>query len=176
MNQSILESLNLGFYNWFIINIAHYCSLLLKKTCFTPFERSWTMLSDKAVCMCVRKFVRPYLHTHVTKCIWNKRLDLEAMIWAHKHVDTVSAPTNFNSNRQRHWPSFSRSKMWKSTLIFDTELSHKQRQIRQTMQLSTNIKLHFWLPYLHLSWPIQVVKVKRMHIANVNISETMTKH
>ena len=45
---------------------------------------------------------------------------------------------------------------------------------RENFTIGINTKLHmvFWLAYLYLTWPI--LKVKVMHISNVNISKMIT--
>ena len=52
------------------------------------------------------------LSQNVRLCTTNKRLDLEAPIFANMYFDKVSSPANFHSNRRHPWPSFWRPKIW----------------------------------------------------------------
>ena len=106
---------------------THFCS-------FTPFKRSWNGVI-LAGCISVPSFVRP--SRTVLLCAANKRLYIEALIFAHVCMLARYVHTNFDPNPRRSWPLFLSSKIRIEYIGTSNVIISKRRQIGQTLLLLT---------------------------------------
>ena len=103
------------------------------------------------------EFVRTWVPTsrNVRFCTASKRLNLASPLFANVHImDKLNTHANFHSNRQRPWPSLSRSNIWIEYILkVHTWLSRKWWHIGKTCLQPTHktrMSIFDWLN-LHLT-------------------------
>ena len=175
----------------FIFKVKHFFLCICKKLCsqcmspadlprlaWSPPWSSYGVEMMYSGMSCVRSFVCVPVgpSRYVWLCTVNKRLDVEAPIFAYicRLTSYVFLPIfiqifnvlDIHFKGQRFESSTSKVHKW---------LSCKWWQIEQTLLLPTNRKLHKAFPYIYIwHWPIVKINVKVMHIYIANFSQMVT--